>query len=388
MAARARPGRSQTNGPSGREPTFALIAGGGTGGHVIPALAIGQALVERGHPAASIGFVGSRRGMESRLVPLAGFEVTLLPGRGLARRLSASNVGAVAGLLQAFVQAVILVGRRRPRVIVSVGGYASVAGALGAVVWRVPLVVAEQNAVPGLANRLAARAAKVSAVAFPGTPLPRAVVTGNPVRPEMAAIDRSPDARARARHQLGLPPERFTVVVGGGSLGARSLNQAVLGLIAAWHDRGDIAIRHIVGDRDWDEAVSHRPVTPPGGLVYQQVRFEDHMEVVYAAVDLAVHRSGSSTVCELAIAGLPSLLVPLPGAPGDHQGYNARLLEGAGAAVLIDDAVLDAGLLGRSIDGLRGDRERLRSMGEAARGLARPGAAAAVAQLAEEAARA
>ncbi len=367
--------------------TYALIAGGGTGGHVIPALAIGQALVAGGHPAASVHFVGSRRGMEAELVPAAGFAVTLLPGRGVARRLTPANIGAVAGLLAALLQALVLLGRHRPRVVVSVGGYASLACALAALVWRVPLVVAEQNAVPGLANRLVSRGARVCAVTFPGTPLPRAVTTGNPVRRQMAAVDRSPAGRAAARAELGLGAERFVVVVGGGSLGARSLNQVALALVEAWAGRGDVAIRHIVGRRDWDDVMARRPAPVEGGLVYQPVPFEDRMEVVYGAADLAVHRSGSSTVCELAIAGLPSLLVPLPGSPGDHQGFNARLLADAGAAVLVEDRALDADRLGRAIDELRGDPDRLGTMSAAARSLARPDAAVAVAALVEGAAR-
>jgi UDP-N-acetylglucosamine--N-acetylmuramyl-(pentapeptide) pyrophosphoryl-undecaprenol N-acetylglucosamine transferase len=375
--------------PSGADAPFAFIAGGGTGGHVIPAVAIGQALVAAGHPVESIHFVGARRGMERDLVPAAGFSITLLPGRGIARRFTLDNFGAVAGLTAAFVRAVGLVRRRRPQVIVSVGGFASAPCVVAAWLWRVPLVVAEQNAVPGLVNRLAARVAKASAVSFPGTPLPRAVLTGNPVRAEMAAVDRSPTGRAAARRALGLAPEDRLVLVAGGSLGARRLNAAVEGLARVWADRSGLAIRHIVGARDFDAA----PVDPPstdaetGGLTYQRVRFEDHMALCYAAADLAVHRAGASTVAELAAAGVPSVLVPLPGAPGDHQTANARRLADAGAAVLLPDAELDTEALGEVLDELLGDSLRLQSMAVAAHTLARPRAAAEVAGLAERYAR-
>jgi UDP-N-acetylglucosamine--N-acetylmuramyl-(pentapeptide) pyrophosphoryl-undecaprenol N-acetylglucosamine transferase len=363
---------------------FALIAGGGTGGHVIPAVAIGQALVAAGHPATSIHFVGARRGMERDLVPAAGFSITLLRGRGIARRLTLDNVGAIAGLATAFAQAIALVRRRRPQVIVSVGGFASAPCVVAAWVWRVPLVVAEQNAVPGLVNRLAARVAKASAVSFPGTPLPRAVLTGNPVRAEMAAVDRSPAGRAAARDALGLRPDDRLVVVAGGSLGARRLNTAVEGLARSWAERGGVAIRHIVGARDFDaEGGAALPSGGPEGLIYQRVRFEDHMELCYAAADVAVHRAGASTVAELAAAGVPSVLVPLPGAPGDHQTANARRLADAGAAVLLPDAELDTDRLAEVLDELLGDSLRLQSMAVAARTLARPRAAAEVAALAE-----
>jgi UDP-N-acetylglucosamine:LPS N-acetylglucosamine transferase len=152
-----------------RSPTYAIIAGGGTAGHVVPGLAIAAALVERGHPPTSIHYVGSERGIERTMVPAAGYSLTLLPGRGIQRRLTWANVGAVLGLLAATWRGVRLLRRRRPAVLVALGGYASVPAALGAILWRVPIIVAEQNAVPGAANRLVARFAKASAVSFAGT---------------------------------------------------------------------------------------------------------------------------------------------------------------------------------------------------------------------------
>ena len=364
-----------------------MIAGGGTGGHVVPAIAIGRALVERGHPESSILFVGSRRGMEGRLVPQAGFRVVLLPGRGIARRLTWANVGAVVGLVAAVARAMVMIGRRRPAVVVSVGGYASVPCVIAAVAWRIPLLVAEQNAAPGLANRLAARFAKASAVAFPDTPLPRAVVTGNPVRSEFLGVDRSPEGRRVARQTLDLPAEASVVLVAGGSLGARRINQATLGVAAAWADRAGVAIRHVVGERDFAAAAAEAPEAPAGGLVYQQVRFEDRMDLALAAADVAVERSGASTVSELALVGVPSILVPLPGAPADHQTVNARRLADAGAAVVIPDAELDTDRLALELERLLGDESLRLRMGSAARSLGRAGAAAAVAELVEEHAR-
>jgi undecaprenyldiphospho-muramoylpentapeptide beta-N-acetylglucosaminyltransferase len=376
-----------------------VIAGGGTAGHVVPAIAIARALVERGHPAGSIHFVGSRRGIEGRLVPEAGFEVTLLQGRGLARKLTpgnlVANIGAVAGLLSAIVQAIGLMARRRPSVVVSVGGYASVPCVLAAAIFRVPLVVAEQNAVPGAANRLAARVARAAAVSFAGTELPRAVVTGNPVRGEILATDRSPDGRAAARAALGIPGvpsvpgvlgDRRVVVAFGGSLGARRINQAVVGLASEWRDRSDVGIYHIVGRRDWEELAAAKPELPPAGLWYEQVPYEDRMALVYAAADVAVCRAGASTVAELTAVGLPAIVVPLPGAPGDHQTANGRALSTAGAARLIPDNEFDTHRLAVELDRLLDDG-LLKDMASAARQLARPDAAVAVAHLAEEHAR-
>jgi len=383
----------QASGRRGGEPaararhaTWAIIAGGGTAGHVLPAIAIGRALVERGHPADTIHFVGSRRGIEGRLVPEAGFAVTLLPGRGLARRLTVDNVGAAAGLAAAVLRAIVLMARLRPAIVVSVGGYASVPCVVAATLLRVPLIVAEQNAVAGAANRLGARFARASAVSFEGTDLPRSLLTGNPVRGEVLGVDRSPSGRLSARAALGLPEHAKVVAVYGGSLGARKINQVAADMALLWGSRTDVAIRHIVGERDWDEM--HAAAALHGGLVYQQVKYEDRMDLVFAAVDIAVCRAGASTVAELAAVGLACILVPLPGAPRDHQTANAKALARAGAALVIPDGELTAARLASQLDALLADPERLAGMGRAGRSIARPGAAAALATLAEDNARA
>lgn len=368
------------------ERVWAVVAGGGTAGHVLPALAAAQALVARGHPAATVHFVGSSRGPEAHLVPEAGLAVTLLPGRGIARRLTLDNVGAVTGLVRAVGRALRLVARWRPAVVLSVGGYASVPCSVAAVVLRVPLVLHEQNAVPGLANRLAGRFARASAVSFEGTPLPRAVVTGNPVRAEVLTVDRSRAGRERARAELGLPVEGRVVAVFGGSLGARRINHATFGLVSAWAGRPGVAVRHAVGARDW-AGVAERLPPAPGGLVYLPVEYEERMPVLLAAADVVVCRAGGTTVAELAAAGVPAVLVPLPGAPNDHQTANAAALVRAGAAVLVPDAELTSERLAAELGPLLDDPARLASMGEAGRRLARPDAADQVAALVERHAR-
>ena len=372
-------------GPRG---TWAVIAGGGTGGHVIPAISIGRAIVELGHPASAVHFVGSRRGIEGRLVPEAGFAITLLPGRGLARRLTVDNVPAVAGLAAATVRAMALIARRRPSIVVSVGGYASLPCVLAAITLRAPLIIAEQNAVPGAANRVAGRFARAAAVSFDGTELPRSVVTGNPVRPEVLAVDRDEQLnRAAAKAALGLPSDVILIAAIGGSLGARRINDAVVALAAEWAGRSGVAIRHVIGARDWETTTAACPRSVQGGLVYQQVRYEDRMDLVYAAADVAVCRAGASTVAELAIVGLPAVLVPLPGAPRDHQTANGQALVAIGAATVIADHELGPERLAAELDRVLADAGRLAAMGKAARSLAHPDAALAVAALAEEHAR-
>ena len=255
---------------------WATIAGGGTAGHVIPGLAIARALVRRDHPKSTIHYVGSTRGIERELVPDAGFPLVLLPGRGIQRRLTVQNVPAIVGLVRAAGRALALLARRRPKVVVALGGYASVPVAAAAAVWRVPVVVAEQNAVPGAANRFVARFAKAAAVSFPDTPLPRAVVTGNPIREEVLAVDRRRD-RDEARAALELEPGRKVVLVFGGSLGALRINRATIDAVRQWKDRTDLAVRHVVGDRDWAIVQAERPALDEGGLQYQAVRYEHDM---------------------------------------------------------------------------------------------------------------
>jgi UDP-N-acetylglucosamine--N-acetylmuramyl-(pentapeptide) pyrophosphoryl-undecaprenol N-acetylglucosamine transferase len=369
---------------------YAVVAGGGTGGHALPALAVARALAERGHPPASVELVGTRRGPEGPLLAGQGFPVTLLPGRGLRRSFSPgallANLGAVAGLARALIETLWSTARSRPRVVVSVGGYASFAPATAAVVCRVPLVLVNLDAVPGLVHRLLGRVAAASAVAFPGTPLPRAVVTGTPVRQEVQEVDRSPAAAAQARSALGLPADRGTVGVFGGSLGARRINRAVAGLATAWADRGDLAIYHVTGQRDWDGDAGSGPATE-GRLVYRRVPFEREMGCLYRAADLVVCRSGATTTAELAAAGVPSVLVPLPGAPGDHQSANARALDAAGAAEVITDEECDAAHLEKVLGTLLADRPRLRAMGEGAKAVGHPDAADRVADVVEAHAR-
>ncbi|HMC51159.1 MAG TPA: UDP-N-acetylglucosamine--N-acetylmuramyl-(pentapeptide) pyrophosphoryl-undecaprenol N-acetylglucosamine transferase, partial [Acidimicrobiales bacterium] len=301
------------------------------------------------------------------------------------RRLSLQAFVAVAGLIAACVRAVAMLARRRPAVVVSVGGYAALPAAVAAVLLRVPLVVAEQNAVPGAVNRLTARFARASAVSFEGTPLPRAVLTGNPIREEVARAGRSPESRERARQALGLPQDRTVVLATGGSLGSLRINEAVAGAArGAWAARPDLAVRHVVGRRDWPRFSGGTTPSPhAGGLVYQAVSYEDRMPTAYAAADLAVCRAGATTVSELAAAGLPAVLVPLPGAPGDHQTANARAVARLGGAVVVPDPELSTERLVAEVDALLSVPGRLEGMARDAYRLARPDAADRLAELAE-----
>jgi undecaprenyldiphospho-muramoylpentapeptide beta-N-acetylglucosaminyltransferase len=366
--------------------TWCLVAGGGTAGHVVPGLTVADELVRRGHPADAIELVISERPLDRELVEPTGFRSVALPGRGIERRLTLKNLGAAWGLLRALFQAVGLVRRRRPAVVLAVGGYASLACSLAALVWRVPLVVAEQNARAGDANRLVARWAKACAVPFEATDLPRAVVTGNPVRAEVLAVDRGRD-REPSRAALDVPDGATVILAFAGSLGSRRINDAVLELADAWRARSDVAIHHVVGSRDWDEVQPRVAALAGSAIHYRPVRYEQQMHVALAAADVAVCRAGGTTVAELAVVGLPAVFVPLPIATRDHQTANAAELVAAGAAVLVPDPELTGARLLAELQPIVEDPARRTRMEAAARDLGRADAAARVADLVEEHAR-
>ncbi len=346
---------------------------------MLPGVALGRELVKRGYSPDEIHFVGSDRGVERTLVPDAGFDVTLLPGRGIARRLTRDNVGAVVGLIKAFWTSRALLKEHEPEVVVALGGYASVPAGLWAVLLRVPVVVAEQNAVPGLANKIIGRFAKASAVSYEGTDLPRAIWTGNPVRPEILDVATNyDDRRSAARTRFELDPSDKLVVVFGGSLGARTINQATIDALTPLRDRDDIAIRHIIGRRDFDMIVGMVPADDDRALRYEPIEYEDDMASVYAAADLIVCRAGATSCAELAVTNTPAVLVPLPGAPGDHQTANGRALERVGGAEVLADAIFDGELMSATISRLLATPSVLATMREGSAKAARPDAASAV----------
>ena len=374
------------------ESTWIVIAGGGTGGHVLPGLSVARALVADGRDPAEIHFLGASRGVETTLVPEAGFPLTVLPGRGLnSRRPTPANLMAALGLVRAAVRGVALVRRLRPAVVLSLGGYASVAGIVAAVIWRIPLVVTEQNARGSLANRLAGRFARACAVPFVATDLPRAVVTGNPVRPEIIEAGRAatdPDRRAQMRAELDIPVDATVVAVMSGSLGARSVNRAAIDMVPLLGHRGGLVVHHVIGRRDW--GTEHAPglaLSPELGVDYRSVEYEERSDRLLAVADLLIGRAGGSTVSELAVVGVPSVLVPLPIAPRDAQFHNAQALVDAGAAVRLADSECTGERLAAIVSELLDDPGRLADMAERARSIGHPDAAERVAALCREHAR-
>jgi UDP-N-acetylglucosamine--N-acetylmuramyl-(pentapeptide) pyrophosphoryl-undecaprenol N-acetylglucosamine transferase len=332
---------------------------------VLPALAIAEALVDHGREPSAIHYVGATRGIEVGLLPATPFPHTFLDVVGVQRELNVANVrrnlAVVPKLVAATRAARRLLGALGPQVVVSVGGYASLPCVLAARRLRIPIVVVSYDRRPGRASVLAARFATASAVAFTDSPLPRATVTGAPVRRTILSVDRARD-RDQARRRLGLPPDRFVVAVTGGSQGSRVLNDAVAAFVDAHADDTGLAVRQVVGARFAAGAPPSRDGAD--GVLHQIVGYEEHVEDLYAATDVLVGRGGAGTVAEVAVTGTPAVLVPWSGAAEDHQTLNVRWLADQGAAVLLaEDAVgrLD-GVLGE----LRARPDRVAALGERA----------------------
>jgi len=297
----------------------------------------------------------------------------------MQRTINLQNVKSAAALGVAGLKAVRALRQLKPAVLVTVGGYASLPAVVAAVLLRIPIIATEQNSVPGAANRFASRWAKACAISFASTDLPNAVHTGNPLLGEILQVDRTTDAAA-AKARLGIHPDRHLVAAFGGSLGARRINEAVIGATRNLADRSDLAIRHVVGDRDWPLFGDHQV---SGTLQYQTVRYEHAMHDIYAAADFVVSRAGATSVAEIAETGTPAILVPLPGAPGDHQTLNARSLTDNGAGVLVKDSDLDAAKLTGLIEELISDPTRRAEISTKATAHAKPDAARHIADLVE-----
>lgn len=353
-----------------------LIAAGGTGGHVFPALAVADELRARSVPVI---WLGTRAGLEARVIPAAGIDMEWLDVAGVRGKGLATRLRAPASIAHACWQAWRILRRRRPRALLGMGGFVAGPGGLVAPLARVPLVVHEQNAVAGLTNRILARIARRVLEAMPGTfPAQRdAIHTGNPVRSDITALP-APAERFAARSG---PPR---VLILGGSQGARALNERLPQALARLPEELRPEIHHQCGQRHVDAA---RAAYAQAGVDATITPFIEDMAAAYGRTDLVIGRAGAMSVWELAAAGVGALLVPYPHAVDDHQTVNARWLADAGAAVVIQERELDAERLARELETLLGDRPGLADRAARARALARPDAARAVADAVEEVAR-
>lgn len=343
-----------------------LLAGGGTGGHLFPAVAIAQQLLSSELDAATL-FVGTERGLEARILPQLGLPLQTIDIAGFVGKKLTAKLALVPKLWRSVRQSLRIIDQFRPDVVVGVGGYASGPVLLAARRRGCPVLIHEQNAAPGLTNRLLGRIAQKVCLTFaesaPHFSCPT-VLTGNPVRHEMTTCP-------------PLPENRPTLLVFGGSRGARAINQAmcaVLPQLEAW--RGKLKIIHQTGEEDFAQVT--KVYRESGWQEAEVSAFIDDMAAVYARANLVVCRAGATTIAELTTCGRPAVLIPFPFAAGDHQTANARALAKKGAALLLPQSQLDPVKLATLVNDLMKDRKRLLEMAGAARSLGRPEAAARI----------
>jgi UDP-N-acetylglucosamine--N-acetylmuramyl-(pentapeptide) pyrophosphoryl-undecaprenol N-acetylglucosamine transferase len=376
-------------------PLSVVIAGGGTGGHLFPAIALASALRKRSEDepggaagATEVRIVGRRGGPEELAVTAQDIAFEGIDVLGFRRSVSPRNLLAAAKGAAATGRALWILRRARADVVVGTGGYVTIPVATAAAMLRIPLVLHEANAIPGVANRLAARWAVAVAVSFPGMQRWfRAPVTlvGNPIRPELAGLDRQDRStnRSEAHAHFGLEAGRRTLLVFGGSQGARRINEAVLGAYERWRDDGRLQVLHLVGPKELPAAEARLEDLrlPEDRVLWRLVGSTERMDLAYSAADLAVCRSGAATLFEIASASLPAVVVPYPHATADHQRANARPLVESEAVVLLLDADCTAESVGELVDDLLFDEPRLQRMSASIHEFARPRAAEALADL-------
>ncbi|MCX5079443.1 glycosyltransferase [Streptomyces sp. NBC_00401] len=348
-----------------RTPLSVVIGAGGTGGHIYPGLALAEAL-RRADPDAVISFVGTERGLETRLIPGAGFRLHTVDMIPFDPALGAKRYLLPAALIRSGAQCRGILRAQSAQVAVGMGGYPSAPVIVGARMAGLPSVIHESNAVPGRANQFAARLTPHITVAFDRS---RAHLSGGqdadtvgmPIAAQLATLDRTA-LRAEARQAFGIPDCARVVLFNGGSLGAARLTEAAVGLAARWRHRPDVHLLIKTGPAALDETRRRLGDSP----VARAVPYLDRMDLAYAVADLVVCRAGSATVAELATTRVPAVLVPYPHAPGDHQTHNARVLSDAGAAHLVPDGETTAERLAALVEPLLADPSRLAAMGRAA----------------------
>lgn len=359
-----------------------VFCGGGTAGHVSPMLAMADALKHK-YQDTDIGLdilmIGTAEGMESTLIPDAGYRFATVNKVPMPRSLSTELMAVPFRLRKAVKQARKLLREHKTQVVVGVGGYAATPVYLAARAEKIPVIVHEGNVRPGLANSLAARFASVVACAFEGTDLPGAIHVGMPMRTEITELPTGPTMQAEARRSLGLAPDKTTLVVTGGSSGALNVNNAIAGALDDLLATG-AQILHLTGRDKVVTDAAGQPVTAPG---YIQVEYIDGLSRVYQAADLIVARAGAGTVHEIAAIGIPSVLVPLPIGNGEQE-LNAADLQEHGAAVVVPDEHFTSQWVTTRLPDLLRDQPRLEYMAQTAKHLGITDAAETMATIISE----
>jgi len=372
--------------------TFAVITGGGTSGHVVPAIAIAELLVDAGHDLSSLHYVGSNRGAEVSMIPALGLTHTFLAVDGLQRGMSVSkvkrNVLMVPTMLRALGAAKALLKQLQPQVVISVGGYASIPTCRAARKLRIPVVTCSYDRRPGLATSLQSRYAAATAVAYSPSKLRNAVVTGAPVRRNLRTADVHA-LRNSARDSLGISASARVAVVMGGSLGSAVLNSATEHLVQSLRGTEHTCVIHIAGERFMNSV--QLPVTlhhGNGSLSYSRIAYSNDMITMYAAADVVVCRAGASTIAEVSTVGVCAVIVPWKDAAENHQLVNAKWLTDRGGAVLLEEENLSAHEFSQLVTELLRDDDRRAAIASRARELGEVHRQSSMASVIEHAAQA
>jgi len=350
-----------------------LITGGGTGGHIYPALAIARGIREK-YPGAEILYVGTAGGMEADIVPKEGYAFETVTVEGLPRKITPRALVTFGKLLKGIGQAFAVIKKFSPDAVIGTGGYVCGPVVLAAALRKIPTLIHEQNAYPGITNKLLARLVSRVMVTFPESikyfpPKANITVTGLPVRPAVLTASRETGLK-----RLGLAGDKLTLLVFGGSRGARSINKAMVKVAKTYSGRADLQILHVTGALGYEETLAELAAAgisldKSGNIMVKPYLY--NMEAALTTADLVVCRAGAATLAEITALGLPAILIPYPYAAENHQEYNARALADQGAAILIKDRDLDGDVLLKNLEKLLADRPALDYMAAAARALGR-----------------
>lgn len=360
-----------------------IISGGGTGGHIYPAITIARAIADI-EPTEFL-YVGSKIGLENTLIPNEGIPFVTIDVRGLERKISFRNLVTLGKTAGSLIKAEHIIHKFKPDVVIGTGGFVCGPVLLAASLSGIPTLVQEQNVIPGVTNTILSRFVKCVALGYEEAAerfkrKDILVYTGNPVRKDILT-----GTKDHGRALLGLDPDKFTLLVAGGSRGARSINNAMIEVHRYFRDSKDIQILHVTGDHEYDRVVGQLEGIDGKGRYGEGshiIPYLHHMPEALAAADLAVYRAGAVGLAELTVRGLPAILIPYPYAAEDHQRYNAQALVMCGAAKMILDKMLTGRELLEEIVHLKNDPEALKRMAQASKSKGRPQAAHDIAELA------
>lgn len=355
-----------------------ILSGGGTGGHIYPAITIAREL--QAQEDVEILFVGTSEGMESRIVPQEGYAFESLPAAGLKRKITPANIKSIFKSLTGLLKAEKILRSFKPDVVIGTGGYVCGPILLAAALHHIPTVIQEQNVIPGITNKILshfvdriALGYKEAEKRFPVSE--KCIYTGNPIRPDIMQAERE-----ESRKKLGISPATFMILITGGSRGARSINQAMIGVHKYFQGKDDVCLYHVTGTLSYDSVLEELRDQPAKYII----KYEYDMPSALAAADLIICRAGAISLAEIAARGIPSILIPYPYAAEDHQTYNARAFVASGAAKMIVDQFLTDKELIQDIEELKNNKTALSAMSAAAKEMGRIHAGRDIAKLALE----